>query len=80
MQAATMKIVNGVNVDRLVGTIEAVQQNPAIADFTFRSVNRWIEGDLTQVQKEEIIKTGCRYSPVYDMMKKAIPEIGIEVS
>jgi uncharacterized OsmC-like protein len=37
-------IVNGVDVDRLVGTIQAVGGKPELAAFRFRAVNRWIQG------------------------------------
>jgi len=40
----TENIKNGVNVDQLVETIGAVQQNPELANFQFRSKNNWIEG------------------------------------
>lgn len=33
--------VNGVNVDELFGTIEAVKSSPVIATFRFRAQNRW---------------------------------------
>ena len=36
--------VNGVDVDRLVGTIDAVTTNPALARFQFRARNHWIDG------------------------------------
>lgn len=37
-------IVNGVNVDQLFNTIEAVKKNPVIAKFEFRANNRWVMG------------------------------------
>ncbi len=40
----TANVKNGVNVDQLVETIGAVQQNPELAKFEFRSKNDWIEG------------------------------------
>ncbi|MDL5512677.1 OsmC family protein [Arenibacter sp. M-2] len=40
----TANIKNGVNVDQLVETIGAVQGNPELAKFEFRSKNNWIEG------------------------------------
>ncbi|WP_136480791.1 OsmC family protein [Cognatitamlana onchidii] len=40
----TANVKNGVNVDQLVETIEAVQQNPELAKFQFRSKNNWING------------------------------------
>ncbi|KJS33701.1 MAG: osmotically inducible protein C [Desulfatitalea sp. BRH_c12] len=35
---------NGVNVDELFGTIEAVKSAPVIAKFKFSADNQWIEG------------------------------------
>ncbi len=40
----TENIKNGVNVDQLMGTIEAVQENPKLAQFEFRAKTDWIEG------------------------------------
>ena len=37
-------IVNGVDLDRLAGTIDAVTADPALARFQFRASNRWIDG------------------------------------
>jgi uncharacterized OsmC-like protein len=36
--------VNGVNVDELFKTIDAVKKAPVIATFKFRARNNWIEG------------------------------------
>lgn len=36
--------VNGVAVDQLVQTIEAIQAKPELGRFQFRSRNRWIDG------------------------------------
>ncbi len=37
-------IKNGVNVDQLVGTIEAIKGDPDIANFQFRAETKWING------------------------------------
>jgi hypothetical protein len=42
--AEKSKVVNGVNVDELFGTIDAVKNAPVIAKFKFRANNKWIEG------------------------------------
>ena len=42
METATL--INGVDVQRLQGTIQAIRENPSIADFKFRASNRWING------------------------------------
>lgn len=36
--------VNGINVDQLLSTIDQIKKNPDIADFTFRTTNKWVEG------------------------------------
>lgn len=36
--------VNGVNVDQLVDTINAIKDNPDLARFEFRAENEWISG------------------------------------
>ncbi len=43
-QQVARTTVNGVNVGRLVETIEAVERTPRLADFTFRVSNRWLLG------------------------------------
>jgi uncharacterized OsmC-like protein len=37
-------LVNGVNVDQLVGTVNAIKANPALARFTFRARTEWAGG------------------------------------
>jgi uncharacterized OsmC-like protein len=41
---AEHKSVNGVNVDKLFETINAVKNSPVIAKFKFRANNKWIKG------------------------------------
>ena len=43
-QTENEKIVNGVNVTKLFGTIAAIQENPTIAKFNFRAKGRWVTG------------------------------------
>ncbi len=38
------KIINGVNVDQLFGTINAIKDTPGLAKFRFRASNRWVNG------------------------------------
>src|SRR5215467_10879003 len=40
--------VNGVDVERLAGTIDHVTANPALARFQFRARNHWIDGGLSR--------------------------------
>lgn len=39
-----LNILNGVDVDGIFSTIEAIEKNPEIADFKFRNSNKWITG------------------------------------
>lgn len=41
---ATTTVRNGVDVDRLVQTIDAIKGDAGIADFTFRSTTTWADG------------------------------------
>lgn len=38
------KTINGVNVDQLFGTIDAIKGTPEIARFQFRATNKWVNG------------------------------------
>jgi hypothetical protein len=40
----TVTIRNGINVDQLLATIEAVKDDPAVGMFTFRASSRWQDG------------------------------------
>ena len=38
------ELLNGVDVERLAGTVEAIKADPSLAAFTFRARNRWVVG------------------------------------
>ena len=40
-KAQSAQIQNGVNVDQLVGTVNAIKGTPSLAKFNFRSTSRW---------------------------------------
>jgi uncharacterized OsmC-like protein len=42
--STTQTQLNGVNVDRLLGTISAIKENPNLARFTFRAKSEWVDG------------------------------------
>jgi len=42
------RVVNGINVDQLLGAIDMVKKNPEIARFNFRATNQWIAGTHNQ--------------------------------
>ena len=41
---ATQTVFNGVNVDNLLGVIDAIKGTPTVADFKFRIENKWMNG------------------------------------
>lgn len=44
MATHTGTVVNGVDVNQLIGTIEAIKANPELARFQFRAATAWING------------------------------------
>ncbi len=40
----TTTLANGVNVDQLVATINAIKANPSLAQFKFRAQTEWVDG------------------------------------
>jgi uncharacterized OsmC-like protein len=48
MSVLTRTAINGVDVDQLVGTINAIKDNPSLARFRFRAHNTWIGGGYTR--------------------------------
>jgi len=51
-------IVNGVDVDRLSGTIEHVSADPALARFQFRARNHWIDGGYSRTTIKDFYGAG----------------------
>jgi hypothetical protein len=51
-------IRNGVNVDDLLSTVEAIKDNPALARFVFRSKARWINRAHTQSTFDSLYGAG----------------------
>ncbi|NIW44385.1 MAG: OsmC family peroxiredoxin [Gammaproteobacteria bacterium] len=41
---STQTLMNGVNVDQLVDTINHIKEQPELAKFKFRATNEWVEG------------------------------------
>ena len=50
--------VNGVDVDRLFGTIDHVSAEPALARFQFRARNTWIDGGHNRTTIKEFYGAG----------------------
>ena len=59
----TANIVNGVDVDRLSGTIDAVTATPALARFQFRARNHWIEGAYSRTTIKDSYGAGLPWTP-----------------
>ena len=51
-------IVNGVDLDRLSGTIDAITANPALARFQFRARNHWIGGGYSRATIKDFYGAG----------------------
>ena len=51
-QAEANKVINGVDVTRLVETIRAIRNQPELADFKFRTRNKWRDGAQSRATVE----------------------------
>jgi uncharacterized OsmC-like protein len=50
----TTKLMNGIDVDKLQGTIDAIGKDPDLALFSFRAVNEWVDGAQTKTTVEDL--------------------------
>ena len=50
---------NGLDMEALVGTVEAVKQDPSLGQFEFRATNRWINGGENRSRIKEFFGAGC---------------------
>ena len=50
---------NGLNMEALVGTVDAIKQNPSLGQFEFRATNRWINGGENRSRIKEFFGAGC---------------------
>jgi len=57
---ATVTVRNGIDVDQLVATIGAIQEQPSIASFTFKATSGWEHGTLNHAEIGEFIHNGER--------------------
>ena len=70
------KILNGVNVDDLVQTIDVIKEDPSIAKFNFRAENEWVTGGENRTTVKDFYgagKTHVRSKPF--VFTKDEPEI-----
>ena len=50
--------LNGVNVDQLIGTINAIKANPDLAHFKFRAKNEWVNGGHSRTSIQSFFGAG----------------------
>ena len=58
MQPVLAQTLNGVNVDQLVGTVNAVKENPEIARFQFRAHTDWVDGGQSRTTIQSFYGAG----------------------
>jgi len=58
MVQQTASMVNGVNVNQLVGTIEAVKENPDLARCKFRAETEWVSGGHSRTKIQGFYAAG----------------------
>jgi uncharacterized OsmC-like protein len=51
--------INGVNVDQLVSTIDAIREDPGLAEFRFRTETEWVEGGHTRTKVQGFYGAGA---------------------
>lgn len=52
------KMINGVNVDQLFATVNAIKDKPELAQFRFRATNRWVNGGHNQTTIKDFYGAG----------------------
>ncbi|HET8777905.1 MAG TPA: OsmC family peroxiredoxin, partial [Candidatus Limnocylindria bacterium] len=55
---ATVTVRNGINVDQLVATIGAINEQPSVSTFTFRAATSWHDGTLNRAEIGSFIHNG----------------------
>lgn len=58
-EVALPTLVNGVNVDQLVGTVNAIKENPSLARFTFRAQTEWAGGGHSRTTIQSFYGAGA---------------------
>lgn len=53
---------NGVNVQQLVDTVQAIQATPDLARFKFRATNKWIAGGHSRTNIQSFFGAGSEDS------------------
>ena len=58
MQPGLAQTLNGVDVDQLVGTVNAVKEKPEIARFQFRAHTDWVDGGQSRTTIQSFYGAG----------------------
>lgn len=58
MSPVTSTTMNGLDLNQLFGTLDAIKENPGLAAFQFRARNRWIEGGLNRTTIRDFYGAG----------------------
>jgi uncharacterized OsmC-like protein len=54
----TINLVNGVNMDALEGTVNAIQENPELGESRFHIHNKWIRGGYNRTNVTDFFSAG----------------------
>lgn len=69
MEAGKIKIINGVDVGKVEGAIEAMKTDAGLAKFKFRITNKWVDGSHNHT------KVGSFYGVKQDIDHKSVYEL-----
>jgi uncharacterized OsmC-like protein len=58
MSRTAQQTQNGVNVDQLLETMQAIQERPELASFRFRATNTWLGGGRSKTRIKEFHGAG----------------------
>ena len=67
------KVVNGVDVKKLQATIEAINDDPDLASFSFRTVTEWVDGARNKTLVERQTSEGKKEEPF--VLRSDEPEV-----
>ncbi len=57
-QQVIKQTLNGLNLEDLVGTVDAIKQTPSLAQFEFRVTNQWMGGGVNRSRIKEFYGAG----------------------
>jgi uncharacterized OsmC-like protein len=70
-QTKCISLVNGVELNRLTDTIEAVKADPKVASFKFRIQNRWVDGGHNRSEVQQFSAGGNEIQHKNDLTLEA---------